>query len=74
MIVADVPCSGEGMFRKDEQAQEQWSEENVALCAARQKRIVADVWPSLAEGGIFIYSTCTFNRYENDLNVLWMSE
>lgn len=74
VIVADVPCSGEGMFRKDEQAQEQWSEENVALCAARQKRIVADVWPSLAEGGIFVYSTCTFNRYENDLNVLWMSE
>ena len=73
VILADVPCSGEGMFRKDEQAQKQWSEDNVALCAARQKRIVADVWPSLAEGGIFIYSTCTFNRYENDLNVLWMT-
>lgn len=74
VILADVPCSGEGMFRKDEQAQKQWSEDNVALCAARQKRILADVWPSLTEGGIFIYSTCTFNRYENDLNTLWMTE
>ena len=74
IILADVPCSGEGMFRKDEQAQKQWSEDNVSLCAARQKRIVADVWPSLTEGGIFIYSTCTFNRYENDLNVEWIAE
>lgn len=74
IIVADVPCSGEGMFRKDEEAQKQWSEDNVALCEARQRRIVADVWPSLARGGIFIYSTCTFNRYENDGNVAWMAE
>ena len=74
VIVADVPCSGEGMFRKDEEAQKQWSEDNVALCQARQRRIVADVWPSLAEGGLFIYSTCTFNRLENDLNVAWIAE
>ncbi len=73
IIVADVPCSGEGMFRKDEEAQRQWSQDNVALCAARQKRIVADVWPALAPGGVFIYSTCTFNRYENDDNVRWMA-
>ena len=73
VIVADVPCSGEGMFRKDEEAQLQWSEDNVALCEARQKRIVADVWPALAQGGLFIYSTCTFNRHENDLNVEWIS-
>ena len=73
VIVADVPCSGEGMFRKDEEAQKQWSEDNVSLCEARQKRIVADVWPALAKEGIFIYSTCTFNRYENDLNVEWIS-
>lgn len=72
IIVADVPCSGEGMFRKDMKAVEQWSEDNVALCAARQKRIVADVWNSLADGGLFIYSTCTFNRMENDRNVEWM--
>lgn len=73
VIVADVPCSGEGMFRKDEQAQQQWSEDNVALCEARQRRIIADVWPSLAKDGILIYSTCTFNRHENDGNVEWIS-
>ena len=66
IILADVPCSGEGMFRKDMQAQQQWSPDNVALCEARQRRIIADVWPSLAEGGMLIYSTCTFNRHEND--------
>ena len=74
IILADVPCSGEGMFRKDEEAVRQWSEDNVALCQARQRRILADVWPSLAPDGVFMYSTCTFNRYENDLNVLWAAE
>ena len=74
VIVADVPCSGEGMFRKDRQAVEQWSRENVALCAARQRRIIADVWPALRKGGVLIYSTCTFNIYENDLNLRWMRE
>ena len=74
VILADVPCSGEGMFRKDEQAQQQWSADNVALCEARQRRIIADVWPSLAQGGILIYSTCTFNRYENDGNVEWIAD
>ena len=74
VILADVPCSGEGMFRKDEEAVRQWSEDNVTLCQARQRRILADVWPSLAPGGVFIYSTCTFNRYENDLNVLWAAD
>ncbi len=74
IIVADVPCSGEGMFRKDEEARRQWSEENVALCAARQRRIVSDVWPALAEGGAFVYSTCTYNIYEDDGNVGFMLE
>lgn len=74
VILADVPCSGEGMFRKDEEAQKQWSGDNVALCQARQRRIVADVWPSLNENGLFVYSTCTFNRMENDLNVAWISD
>ena len=72
VIVADVPCSGEGMFRKDEEAVAQWSESNVELCASRQRRIVADVWPALRRGGVFIYSTCTFNRYENDGNAQWI--
>ena len=74
VIVADVPCSGEGMFRKDEEAQKQWSEDNVALCEARQRRIVADVWPALAQDGLFIYSTCTFNKYENDGNMKWIAD
>ncbi len=72
IIVADVPCSGEGMFRKDEEAVMQWSADNVALCQSRQRRIIADVWPALAPGGILIYSTCTFNKYENDNNVKWI--
>lgn len=72
VILVDAPCSGEGMFRKDPRAIEQWSQDNVKLCASRQKRILADVWPSLKEGGILIYSTCTFNRYENRDNVEWM--
>lgn len=72
IILADVPCSGEGMFRKDAKAREQWSEETVVLCQARQRRIIADVWDSLAAGGILIYSTCTFNRHENDCNVEWI--
>lgn len=71
IIVADVPCSGEGMFRKDPNAREQWSMDVVALCAARQKRIVADVWPSLRQGGILIYSTCTYEKVENDDNLEW---
>lgn len=74
IVVADVPCSGEGMFRKDEEALRQWSVENVVLCQSRQRRIVADVWASLAEGGILVYSTCTFNRLENDGNVSWIKD
>ena len=74
IILADVPCSGEGMFRKDEKAREQWSEETVELCAARQRRILADVWPALSPGGVLIYSTCTFNSRENDGNVRWIAE
>ena len=71
IIVADVPCSGEGMFRKDPRAREEWSPAVVDLCAARQKRILADVWPALREGGILIYSTCTYEDAENDANLRW---
>lgn len=71
VIVADVPCSGEGMFRKDPRAVEEWSPETVKLCAARQRRILADVWPSLREGGVLIYSTCTYEDEENDANLEW---
>lgn len=72
LIVADVPCSGEGMFRKEPSAIAEWSPDNVRLCAARQRRIVADVWPALSEGGWLIYSTCTFNSSENDGNAEWI--
>ena len=71
VIVADVPCSGEGMFRKDAKAEEQWSPELVRMCAARQKRILADAWPSLRKGGVLVYSTCTYEESENDDNLEW---
>ena len=74
IIVADVPCSGEGMFRKDDEALEDWSEDIVNLCAQRQRRILSDVWPSLRPGGALIYSTCTFEPSENDGNLLWAAE
>ncbi|MGM9742921.1 MAG: rRNA cytosine-C5-methyltransferase [Candidatus Cryptobacteroides sp.] len=73
IILADVPCSGEGMFRKDQEAVAQWSADNVMMCQARQRRIIADVWPSLAGDGMLVYSTCTFNRHENDENVAWIA-
>lgn len=69
VIAADVPCSGEGMFRKDADARTEWSTENVALCAERQWQIVCDAWPALRTGGYLVYSTCTFNREENEDNV-----
>lgn len=74
IIVADVPCSGEGMFRKDAKAVEDWSESVVSLCSARQKRIIADVWPSLRRGGTLVYSTCTFEEAENDAMMEWTAE
>ena len=71
VIVADVPCSGEGMFRKDPRAEAEWSPAVVDLCAARQKRILADAWPALRAGGILVYSTCTYEDAENDDNLVW---
>ena len=72
VIVVDAPCSGEGMFRKDRNSRTEWSESNVLLCADRQQSILNDIWDSLKPGGYLIYSTCTFNRQENEDNVLWM--
>ncbi|MDP3451891.1 MAG: rRNA cytosine-C5-methyltransferase [Bacteroidales bacterium] len=73
-ILVDAPCSGEGMFRKDPNAILEWSEQNVKMCAARQKQILLDIWPALAPGGLLAYSTCTFNLYENDLNIEWFKQ
>lgn len=72
VVVVDAPCSGEGMFRKGDQALENWSLNNVNLCASRQRRILNDVWPALQGGGYLIYSTCTFNRMEDEDNVAWI--
>lgn len=66
IIGADVPCSGEGMFRKDEGAVEEWSPEAVAHCVERQWTILTDIWDTLKPGGYLVYSTCTFNREENE--------
>jgi 16S rRNA C967 or C1407 C5-methylase (RsmB/RsmF family)/NOL1/NOP2/fmu family ribosome biogenesis protein len=72
VMVVDAPCSGEGLFRRDEEAMKEWSPENVQLCAARQQRILADVWNALKPGGILIYSTCTFNQKEDEDNLDWL--
>jgi len=72
LILTDVPCSGEGMFRKDPASIDEWSAANVELCASRQRNIINDVWPSLKEGGILIYSTCTYNRSEDETNIEWI--
>ena len=66
VIVADVPCSGEGMFRKDHEALAQWSPALVEQCAKRQRDILSQVWPALKPGGLLIYSTCTYNTLENE--------
>ena len=66
LVAVDAPCSGEGMFRKEEVAREDWSEEAVKMCAARQLSIVREAWQSLRDGGLFIYSTCTFNDEEDE--------
>ena len=71
VIFVDAPCSGEGMFRS-EIAVTEWSISNTVHCAERQKRILMDVWPSLKENGILIYSTCTFNPGENEENIKWL--
>lgn len=73
-VVVDAPCSGEGMFRKDPQAINEWSEQNVKMCAARQRDILADIWHVLKTDGILVYSTCTYNREENEENVRWICE
>ncbi len=73
VVLADVPCSGEGMFRKDGQAVEEWSLQNVEQCWHRQRDIVRSVWPALKPGGLLVYSTCTFNRFENEDNVEWIT-
>ena len=73
VIVADAPCSGEGMFR-NQTAVHEWSLQNAKLCSERQRRIVMEAWPALKPGGILIYSTCTFNPAENEENIAWFRD
>ena len=74
VILTDVPCSGEGMFRKDAGAIDDWSVKKVEECARLQREIVRDIWPCLKPGGVLIYSTCTFNAHENEENVAWIAK
>ena len=74
LLLTDVPCSGEGMFRKDEGARREWSMENVMMCQQRQRDILTDIWPVLKPGGLLIYSTCTFNRFEDEDNARWICD
>ena len=74
LILCDVPCSGEGMFRKNEKAVGEWSLANARKCQQLQREIVADIWPCLQPGGYMIYSTCTFNVHENEENVAWIAD
>lgn len=72
IVIADVPCSGEGMFRKEQHAIEQWEPKLVDACAKLQRSIIKDIWDNIVEGGYLIYSTCTLNTKENEENIQWI--
>lgn len=73
-ILVDAPCSGEGMFRKEEEARRQWTPSLVESCARQQREILDDIWPALAPGGLMVYSTCTFNRQEDEDMLTYLVE
>jgi 16S rRNA C967 or C1407 C5-methylase (RsmB/RsmF family) len=74
VMVIDAPCSGSGLFRRDETAIQEWSPDNVQLCYGRQQRILSDAMPALKEGGILIYSTCSYSRLEDEQIMDWLVE
>lgn len=74
VIVVDAPCSGSGLFRKDNDAISEWSMDNVALCSQRQQRILADIVSSLKPGGVLIYSTCSYSEVENENIAEWLTK
>lgn len=74
VIVVDAPCSGSGLFRKDADAINEWSEANVNLCSQRQQRILSDIIHCLKNDGILIYSTCSYSPQENEEIVDWLIE
>ncbi len=73
-VLVDAPCSGEGMFRKDPQAIEEWSMQNVEMCSQRQRDILRNAWETLREDGVLIYSTCTYNNIEDEQNAQWIQK
>jgi 16S rRNA C967 or C1407 C5-methylase (RsmB/RsmF family)/NOL1/NOP2/fmu family ribosome biogenesis protein len=72
VVVIDAPCSGSGLFRRNPEAIEEWSENNVQLCSQRQQRIIMDVWPALKKDGILIYSTCSYSKEEDEDIANWL--
>lgn len=74
VIVVDAPCSGSGLFRRDPDAIDEWSENNVQLCSQRQQRILADTWPALKQDGILIYSTCSYSEEEDEEICKWIAD
>lgn len=72
VMVVDAPCSGSGLFRRDEEAITEWSVQNVQLCTQRQQRILADSWACLKEGGVLIYSTCSYSKEEDEAIMDWL--
>ncbi len=74
LILVDAPCSGEGLFRKDKGARDEWSPESIGHCSSRQRRILTEADRLIASGGTMIYSTCTFNEEENIRQVKWLAE
>ncbi len=69
LIMVDAPCSGEGMFRKEEVAIDEWSQSNVEMCAKRQAEILDNATKALKSGGYIVYATCTFSLEENEMAV-----
>lgn len=74
VMVVDAPCSGSGMWRKDPETVNEWSESNVLLCSQRQQRILADAYPALKEEGLLIYSTCSYSPEENEDIADWLCD
>ena len=74
VVLVDAPCSGSGLFRKDNEAVNEWSEANVNLCSQRQQRILADVLPALKPNGILIYATCSYSKEEDEMISDWLMQ
>lgn len=74
VIIVDAPCSGSGLFRKDERALSAWSEDNVNLCSERQQRILANILPALKQEGLLIYATCSYSQQENEQIIDWLAD